>query len=100
MTSPWETAIADKRQRLNNAIPPEWRLKTKIDSPNVMNVPINSGILTPEEIQITESSAVELVRQLARGELTSTAVTLAFCKRAALAQQLVLFFSPSSHSIC
>lgn len=100
MTSSWETAVADKKQRLDNAIPPEWRLKTKVDSPNVMNVPINSGILTPEEIQITESSAVELVRQLARGKLTSTAVTLAFCKRAALAQQLVVIFSVSSQFVC
>ena len=101
MSSSWETAVADKKQRLDNAIPQEWRLKTKPDAVNVMDMPINSGILTPGEIQITESSAVELVRQLARGELTATAVTVAFCKRAALAQQLVRnsFQSTQYHTI-
>lgn len=54
-----------------------------------MEYPKISGIMTDVELAITESSAVDLVTQLADGELTSIAVTTAFCKRAALAHQLV-----------
>lgn len=54
-----------------------------------MSFPRQSGILTEEELSITESSATQLVRDIAAGKLTSVAVTTAFCKRAALAHQLV-----------
>jgi len=55
----------------------------------VMDFPAKSGIMSPEELAITESSAVDLVKKLAASELSSVAVTTAFCKRAALAHQLV-----------
>jgi amidase len=42
-------------------------------------------------LAITESTAVDLVSEMAAGKLTSVAVTTAFCKRAALAHQLVCF---------
>jgi amidase len=48
-----------------------------------------SGIMSNEELAIIESSATELVAKLVVGKLTSVAVTTAFCKRAALAHQLV-----------
>lgn len=54
-----------------------------------MGVPKSCGILTAGELAITESSAVDLVSQLAAGKLTSVAVTTAFCKRAAIAHQLL-----------
>lgn len=59
-----------------------------------MGVPKSCGILTSEELAITESSAVDLVSQLAAGKLTSVAVTTAFCKRAAIAHQLVSILIP------
>ncbi|KAH7370518.1 putative general amidase [Rhexocercosporidium sp. MPI-PUGE-AT-0058] len=47
-------------------------------------------LLTTEEIDITEKyTAVTLLEHLASGKFTSVAVTTAFCKRAAIAQQVV-----------
>lgn len=54
-----------------------------------MGFPEKSGILSADELRITTLSATDLVTYLARGELKSVDVTLAFCKRAALAHQLV-----------
>lgn len=54
-----------------------------------MDYPKKSGIMTADELAITESSATDLVARMAAGKLTSVTVTTAFCKRAALAHQLV-----------
>src|ERR1700712_1060068 len=85
----WEEIAHDKEARIQATIPQEWRLKLAATEDNVMDYPKKSGILTDEEIAITESSATDLVAKLAKKELTSVAVTTAFCKRAALAHQLV-----------
>jgi amidase len=52
------------------------------------STPIPKTILTSEEISITESSPTDLVSQLASGALSSTVVTSAFLRRAAIAQIL------------
>src|SRR5690349_16315140 len=85
----WEQVVEDKRARIAASIPAEWRIKSKPTEDSVMDYPKQSGIMTAEELAITESSATDLVAQLAAGKLTSVAVTTAFCKRAALAHQLV-----------
>lgn len=54
-------------------------------------LPVAKDVLTADEIKITESLVEDLVPQLAKGELTATAVTKAFLRRAALAQRLVCF---------
>jgi len=94
----WEEVAADKRQRIEDSIPPEWRVDlTSVhdqDDPSFMGVPAKSGVLTPQELEITGSTAVDLVAKLAKGELKSVDVTLAFCKRAALAHQAVCIMSP------
>jgi amidase len=89
MKMTWEDVAADKRARLDATIPQEWRLKSIPSEDNVMDVPKKSGILTDEEVAITESSATDLVEKMAQRQLTSVAVTTAFCKRAAIAHQLV-----------
>ena len=91
MTSSWEAIAADKKSRIEATIPAEWRLKSIPTEDSVMGVPKSSGIMTAEELAITESTAVDLVSEMAAGKLTSVAVTTAFCKRAALAHQLVRF---------
>ncbi|PWI66506.1 hypothetical protein PCL_04919 [Purpureocillium lilacinum] len=88
-TKSWEERVADKKSRLEKTIPPEWRIKTPPTGDSFMSYPKESGILSNDELAITESNATDLVRKLADGELTSVAVTTAFCKRAALAQQLL-----------
>ncbi|KAE8158943.1 Acetamidase [Aspergillus tamarii] len=85
----WEDLAADKRARLEKSIPDEWKIKTVPTEGSVIDLPEKSGVLSPSEIKITNSSATELVAQLANGTLKSVDVTLAFCKRAALAHQLV-----------
>jgi amidase len=85
----WQEVAADKKSRIANSIPPEWRIASLPSDSNVMGYPKTSGILSDEELHITESSATDLVAKLAVGKLTSVAVTTAFLKRAALAHQLV-----------
>lgn len=85
----WEALAKDKRSRILSSIPVEWRIKDLPTTDSVMNFPSKSGIMSAEELAITESSAVDLVRKMAASELSSVAVTIAFCKRAALAHQLV-----------
>ncbi|KAK9238690.1 amidase signature domain-containing protein [Lipomyces kononenkoae] len=85
----WEKLVADKRARLEKTIPAEWKIKAVPEGDSFFDFPAKSGILSENELQITESSATELVAKLASGELKSVDVTLAFCKRAAIAHQLV-----------
>lgn len=90
----WEQKAADKRDRLAKTIPPEWTIDaSKIADEDVFTYANSSGLLSQEEIEITSSSATLLVKKLAAGEWKAVDVTLAFCKRAALAHQLVCFLS-------
>lgn len=108
----WERIARKKRSIRNQAIPQEWRLQpgqipdTQL---NAMDVPSQCGILTTREIKITGMSASTLVDKIVNREHTSyevnlrfsqshvvilltliqRQVTLAFCKRAAISQQLV-----------
>ncbi|KAL3482856.1 amidase signature domain-containing protein [Aspergillus germanicus] len=99
---PWEDPVARKREACSNKIPQEWRISEELLSP--VTIPLSeskidfirndmirkSGILTPRELAITENYTVrELLAALANGALTSAEVTTAYCKRAAVAQQLV-----------
>jgi amidase len=56
---------------------------------NVMDLPYTCGIMSKEELELTDKDATELLELLASGKVKSYDVTLAFCKRAAIAQQLV-----------
>jgi len=93
----WKQLIDEKRKSNFEKIPKEWRLSSevlaKVESnadANVLSIPTSCGVLTPKEVEITESAdATEVLQRLAKGEWSSYEVTLAFCKRAAIAQQLV-----------
>ena|ERR1700736_2457715 len=86
----WEVIAEAKRQDLASRIPKEWIITSVPSAEEKRNVVkyINQH-LTPEEITITESTATELVAAMAKGKLTSTEVTTAFCHRAAVAHQFV-----------
>nr|AAK29061.1 acetamidase [Aspergillus rugulosus] len=88
MPQSWEELAADKRARLAKTIPDGWKIQTLPAEDSVIDFPKKSGILSEAELKITEASAADLVAKLAAGQLTSVEVTLAFCKRAAIAQQL------------
>ncbi|KAF7869862.1 hypothetical protein EAF04_004646 [Stromatinia cepivora] len=85
----WQEIAKDKKERISASIPPEWRLKHQPTDVSVMGYTDTADIMSIDEVAITNSSATDLVTKMARGELTSVAVTTAFCKRAALAHQLL-----------
>ena len=97
-TDSWDKLVALKQKQIADDIPLEWRLPStlieKYRKPGVnliaSDILKSADFLSPVELQITESkSATEIARQLKTGELSSVAVTTAFSKRAAIAQQLV-----------
>ncbi|KAL2812981.1 amidase signature domain-containing protein [Aspergillus granulosus] len=98
----WEERVAKKQQACFNKTPSEWRIPDDFLSPFQMplaeskndfvrnNVVRKTGILTARELDITEKYTVrELLAALASGSLSSAEVTTAYCKRAAIAQQLI-----------
>lgn len=97
MVQDWRSLVAQKRAEVAKQLPQEWRLPTEIlntisESANisVLDVPTTCGILNTKEVDITEKhDAVDLIEKMAKKELTASEVTLAFCKRAAIAHQLV-----------
>ncbi|KAG5923635.1 hypothetical protein E4U53_003535 [Claviceps sorghi] len=92
----WRVLVAKKQQQVNARIPMAWRLDGALIASTHENgklleadIPRRSGILSQQEIEITEQySAGQLLRRLAQAKVTALAVTTAFCKRAAIAQQL------------
>ncbi|KAJ0418961.1 amidase signature domain-containing protein [Aspergillus carlsbadensis] len=88
----WEETAQANRARRDKAIPSEWQLQpgqVPEDQLNVLEVPAECGLLTARELEITETDADILVQKLLSREYSSHEVTLAFCKRSAIAQQLV-----------
>ena len=92
----WETAAKDVREAIDKAIPQKWKLQgtLKIESRDVRDIPRTCGLLSSEELHITEQTATDLVKKLASGELSSSQVVEAFCARAAVAHQLVSSILP------
>ena len=92
----WQVRTQEYREAAAAKIPNAWRLEkqyTQDGGPssdlNVLNVPANRGILTEREVDITENhDAVSLLEHLVQSDMTSEEVTIAFSKRAAIAQQL------------
>ncbi|KAB8264733.1 amidase signature domain-containing protein [Aspergillus pseudonomiae] len=88
----WEQKAKSKQTQTVAEIPPEWTLPAAVllnSAANVLDVPRTCGLLTEKEIHITEDyDATGLLEKLAAGGFSSVEVTTAFCKRAAIAQQL------------
>lgn len=89
----WTDIAAKAQTRLINSIPAEWRIPpSKLppeDHLDVTEFPRQCGLLDATELKITESYAIEIVGAVAAGEWTAEDVTRAFCKRAAIAHQVV-----------
>lgn len=85
----WDKTVADKRAARDALIPKEWLVQVADDVVDVTDIPAKSGVLSAAELEITETEATDLVKKMVNKELTSEAVTVAFCKRAAIAQQVV-----------
>lgn len=86
----WQT-IAHEAQQYRDAsisrIKPDVPQTPSILPRNVMDIP--AKLLSPDEIQITELPVEELADMLQLRKLTAMVVTLAFLRRAGVAQKLV-----------
>lgn len=84
--------MQQKRAAQLNAIPPSWRLPSTILTPplpNTLETIRSCGLLSAEELEWTETNDVtNLLSRLASREVSSVQLTTAFCKRAAIAQQM------------
>ncbi|KAF2263108.1 amidase [Lojkania enalia] len=89
-TESWKERAQAKREAILALIPEEWRIK---------NPPIEKQVdvtgkyiqqyLTEREVEITETTADEIVKHTVTGRWSAEDVAKAFCHRAALAHQLV-----------
>ncbi|KAF2211253.1 hypothetical protein CERZMDRAFT_85443 [Cercospora zeae-maydis SCOH1-5] len=79
-----------KKEQRASRIPKEWKLPEGTQFPNnVLNVPATCGLLTTRELEITgDNDGVDIVQKIRDRTYTAEEVTRAFCKRAAIAQQL------------
>ena len=63
---------------------------------NLTTVPRDSGHFTTKELEIIETEANDILRNVADRTWTSTEVTKAFCKASIVANQLVLHIERTS----
>lgn len=97
----WQDLVATKKQECEQKIPTDWRLSADLlasakQTPRLIeaDIPRRSGLLSELELDVTENyTASQLLVKLASGHVCSLDVTTAFCKRAAIAQQLVSVFN-------
>lgn len=100
MSQPPYLQIAQrKRAQLDSRIPPEWKLPAHLipssrdaNRPvNVMDIPRQSGLLTSDELRITENWNVRnLLTQMRQGKLSAENVARAFSKVGASAHGLYI----------
>lgn len=97
ITEDWQALVDQKLIDRASRIPPAWKLSSDLTelvrpdaSTSAFDLLRRTALLSPREIEVTETySAESLVELLATRQITSLEVTTAFCKRAAIAQQLV-----------
>lgn len=85
-----------KREQRQKRIPKAWLLsQEQLQSRDILSLPEHCGILTAREYHITQThDAVDIVNGITNGKLTAREVAVAFCKRAAVAQQMVSLWFP------
>jgi amidase len=86
----WQDIAARKQKEIFDAIPSAWLVdKHLLHGHNFMDLPRECpSIMSKEELFITEQQAVDILSHIHTRKWTSYQVTLAFCKRAALAHQV------------
>ncbi|KAJ5096176.1 hypothetical protein NUU61_005532 [Penicillium alfredii] len=91
----WKIQAQKGRDILHNSIPKQWLLSADRLPPatqkNVTDFPRQSGLLSENELAITEMSATGLVAEMGHGRLKAEEVVVAFLKRAVLGHQLLNF---------
>ncbi|KAL2817633.1 amidase signature domain-containing protein [Aspergillus granulosus] len=87
----WERRAAERRAQRDRKVA-QWQpgpMPALLPGQtNVRAVPRHSGLLTPEQITITESSATQLLSHLSSGRWSAESVVRAFISRATIANHL------------
>ncbi|KAI5460719.1 putative fatty-acid amide hydrolase [Mariannaea sp. PMI_226] len=87
----YQAIASEKKAEQWSKIPHNWRISAERlqDVNNVMEIPLNCGLLNDTEIEITSKyDATAIVEKLKARTWSVEQVTVAFCKRAAIAHQL------------
>ncbi|TVY81435.1 putative amidase [Lachnellula suecica] len=91
----WESKAQIARDILAKSIKTEWLVPVdKLPGNHQLNVIFmarEAGILTEQELKITETDATGLVESMAAGEVKAEEVLIAFAKRATIGHQLLNF---------
>jgi amidase len=90
MPAPWEAIASRKRAERHSKIPRSWLLRNPPSGQlDVRSIPETSGILSTRELEITSThDATSLAVAIRAKRYTAEEVAVAFCKRAAIAQQV------------
>lgn len=86
----WQEIAAKKQKQRDDFIPSEWKIQpVPKEKKNVTEVIKDSGILNDKEFEIIENyDATALAEAIAQKKLTALQVTIAYCKAAAISQQV------------
>jgi len=86
----WQERATAKRDSVNVLIPQEWRIKapSREEQKDVAGTYLHQH-LSSQEVEITESDAVDIAEKTTTGQWKAVDVAKAFCHRAALVHQLV-----------
>ena len=92
----WQDRCKARKRAQIASIPKDWLIELPTDEQrDVRDVPRACGLLTPRELEITDTLDVDLLLlNLRTGVWSAVEVTTAFYKRAVVAHQLVLALSP------
>jgi amidase len=89
----WQDKAAAKVARTKAKIPDEWTLQKDdliaAKKQRQLSGPFIERFLNNDELEITNLDTVPLLSQIESGHYTAIRVTKAFCKRTAIAQQIV-----------
>ena len=92
ITKDYKAVAAQAQQRVFDKIPAQWKIpanKKAQHTGNAFQFIQDSGLLTPEQLNITSLNATGLLGLIHSGKLKAVEVVEAFCARAAIAHQLV-----------
>ncbi|OAA45372.1 Amidase family protein [Cordyceps fumosorosea ARSEF 2679] len=94
----WENVVNRKRAEREALLPSEWKVTAPSNETSFSprEVVIKSGILSTEELDITDTSKYDLTetaKRIASGNLSAEKVVTAFCKRATATHSLANFLT-------
>ena len=98
-TRSWQSIVDEKRAEQLARIPEAWRLTPEMypaeGTTDLRPVATTCGILSERELRITGPAydATSLAAEIAKGTYTATETITAFCKRAAVGQQIGSFLT-------